>query len=230
MNTTNSILSFDPTFEGFLTAVHTAFSENLEPIDLCPSGDHSALLFSEVRYIPADRQKAQQVWEALSRKGATDLRLVYFSFLSEKEDLYFPMFKYLRLLFKTEHRESSKEFPVLRATLASWAQRVESEKRKLEASLHLQPQYGEFRCFRLCPQYDVLPLLTRYCRIHYGSDPWMLIDTKRRYGLRKRAAGIERFPLSDGVSGMRDVCPQKIHRHSQPGAVPQAVRPLQAVV
>jgi len=230
MNTTSSTLSFDKTFEGFLTAVHTAFSENLEPIDLCPSGGHSALLFSEVRYIPADRQKAQQVWEALSQKGAADLKLVYFAFLSEKEELYFPLFEYLRLLFKTEHRESSKKFPVLRATLACWAQRVESEKRMLEASLHLQPQYGEFRCCRLCPQYDVLPLLTRYCRIHYGSDPWMLIDTKRRYGLRKRATGIERFPLPVEVSGMRDIHPQKIRRHGDVGGAPQEVHSLQAAV
>ena len=230
MNTNSTTLSFDPTFEGFLTAVHTAFSEDLEPTDLRPSRDHSTLLFTEVRFIPADRQRAKQVWEALSQKGTADLKLVYFAFLSEREELYFPIFEYLRLLLKAEDRESSIKIPGLRAALASWAQRVESEKRKLEASLHLQSQHGEFRCCRLCPQYDVLPLLTRYCRMHYGSEPWMLIDTKRRYGLRKRTTGIERFPLSVEVSGMHETPAQKICRQSEAGGAPQAAQPLQAAV
>ncbi|MDX1332617.1 MAG: DUF4130 domain-containing protein [Robiginitalea sp.] len=230
MKTTSATLSFDQTFEGFLTAVHTAFAENLELIDLRPSGDHGALLFSEVRHIRADRQKAQQVWEALSQKGTADLRLVYFAFLSEKEELYFPIYEYLRLLFKAELPESSHKFQVLRTRLACWAQRVESEKRRLEASLRLQSQYGEFRCCRLCPRYDVLPLLTRYCRIHYGSEPWMLIDTKRRYGLRKRATGIERFPLSVEGSGMQETSAQNLRRQSEATMAPQAVHSLQAAV
>jgi len=230
MNSTNTILCYDQTFEGYLSAVYTAFSENLEVIDIHPARDKTALLFNEVRYIPADRQKAQRVWDALNQKGATDLRLVYFAFLSENQDLLFPIYEYIFLLFRAEHPESPQKLKNLRAKLSPWAQRVENEKRKLEAALHLQSRYGEFKCCKFRPVYDVLPLLTRYCRLHFGSDPWMLIDTKRRYGLRKRATGIESFQLSVESSSIAENTVKNEWREREAEVAPQDVHPLQEAV
>lgn len=230
MNAKTTILSYDQNFEGFLTAVYTAFHERLEVMDLRPAMNKSALLFNEVRYIPAERQKAQRIWNALYQKGTADLRLVYFAFLSENEDLLFPIYEYMRLLLKAEHPESFKNAPALRAKLSPWAQRVEGEKRKLEAALRLQSRYGEFRCCRLRPLYDVLPLLTRYCRLHFESDPWMLIDAKRRYGLRKRGAGIERFQLSDELFGITENSAENNRQQRESELAPNAVQPLQAAV
>ena len=230
MKTPTIILSFDPTFEGYLSAVYSAFSENLEVIDLRPSGDNSPLIFNEVRYIPSDRQNAQRVWDALYQKGTADLRLVYFAFLSENQELLFPIYEYIFRLLKGENPEPCKKLPVLRAKLYTWAQRVESEKRKLEATLRLQLQYGEFRCCRLRPVYDVLPLLTRHCRLHFGSDPWMLIDTKRRYGLRKGATGIECFRFSVELSEMAENSYAHSPEETGIGLPPREAHPLQAAV
>jgi probable DNA metabolism protein len=219
MKTSSIVLSFDGNFEGFLSAVYTALSEKLEVIDLRPGSANSTPLFHEVRYIPADGQKARAIWDALSHKGTSDLKLVYFSFLTENEQLFLPIYEYISLLIRSDISQSSETLPGLRAKLAPWAQRVEREKQKLEASLRLQSGPGEFRCCRLRPVYDVLPLLTRYCRLHFGPDPWMLIDAKRRYGLRNTKAVIERFPLTTALSGSTGAA-----------LTPQPVRPLQAAV
>ena len=219
MKTSSIVLSFDQSFEGFLSAVYEAFSEKREVIGLHPLSYHSAALFNQERYVPADRQKAKALWDALSQKGASDLKLVYFSFLSENEQLYMPIYRYMSLLISSKGSQSSERLPVLRAKLAPWAQRVEREKKKLEASLHLQSGPGDVTCFRLRPVYDVLPLLTRYCRLHFGNASWMLIDTKRRYGLRMTNAVIDRFPL-----------PVTLSESSEDHLTPRRVQPLQAAV
>jgi probable DNA metabolism protein len=230
MKTTTTILCFDQTFEGYLSAVYTAMSEKLGEIDLRPVMDKSTLLFQEVRHIPADRQKARRIWDALCKKGSSDLRLVYFSFLSENEQLLVPIYEYILLLFRAEHPDSPKLLQALRSKLGPWAQRVEREKSKLEASLHSQSRSGEFGCFRLRPVYDVLPLLTRYCRLHFGSVPWMLIDTKRRYGLRKIGDGVERFPLSVELFSSGNKAADIDWEHSKDGLTLKEAHPLQTAV
>lgn len=230
MNTKTTILSFECTFEGYLSAVYTAFHDKLEVIGLRPEKDKTALLFHEVRFIPSNRQKARRVWDALAQKGTADLRLVYFAFLSENEELLFPIYEFICLLFREEHPESSKKMRALRSKLASWAQRVEDEKRKMEVTLRSRSPFGESVCFRLRPTYDVLPLLTRYCRLHFGSAPWILMDTKRKYGLCKKASGIECFPLSMESSGSTANTPNEYWREGEMGLSLQGIPPLQTAV
>lgn len=195
MNTKTTILSFDQTFEGFLSAVYTAIDEQLNVVEVCPVGEKSTFLFDETRHVQTDRRKACWVWDWLYNKGTADLRLVYFAFLSEKEELLLPILEFITGLFRWEGAESGSRLSAIRGQLAPWARRVEREKQKLEAHLGLQSRPGEFRCSHLRPVHDILPLLTRYCREHFGSEPWMLVDTKRRYGLRKGAEGVEYFRL-----------------------------------
>ena len=229
MNSTTT-LSFDSSFEGYLSAVYTAFSEKLDVTDLRAVRDKTSLFFNEVRYVPPDRRKARRVWEAISQKGSADLRRVYFAFLSENEDLLFPIYEFICLQFRPESHESNNRLRVLRSKLDSWVLRVEAEKRKMEAILRSDSSYGEVGYFRLSPLYDVLPLLTRYCRQHFGSAPWMLVDTKRKYGLCKRASDIERFPLSVGASGNTEDFLKEYDRERNAGMFSQGVQTLQTAV
>jgi hypothetical protein len=68
--------------------------------------------------------------------------------------------------------------------------------------LKFKSRQGEFLCCHLRPVYDVLPLLTKFCREYFGSDPWMLVDTKRNYGLCKKGGVVEHFGLQASFSGL----------------------------
>ena len=230
MNNANTILTFDGTFESFLSAVYTAFNEGLEVVDIRPETERNSLLFNEIRYIPADRQKARWVWDWLNHKGTADLRLVYFSFLSEKEELWLPLIEFITLLFQAGVSESTKRLTVLRGKLAPWAKRVEREKQKLETHLKFKSRQCESNCWQLRPVYDILPLLTRYCREHFGSDLWMLVDTKRNYGLRKKADGVEHFGLQTGFSGLSKTKTGSSLQAQGSAGSPRTLEPLQEAV
>ena len=230
MNTTTTILSFDKTFESFLSAVYTTFHEELEVIEIRSSGEKNTFLFNETRHITADRQKARWVWDWLKNKGTADLRLVYFTYLCEKEELLLPLLEFITLLFKARGPESSRRLSVLRAKLAPWSERVEREKLKLETHLKLNSRQGESNCWQLRPVYDILPLLTRYCREHFGSDLWMLVDTKRNYGLRNKAGGVEHFRLPVGSSGHAGNSTGPTIQERSSEVSPHALEPLQEAV
>ncbi|MEJ2583474.1 MAG: TIGR03915 family putative DNA repair protein [Robiginitalea sp.] len=230
MNNATSTLSFEHTFEGYLSAIYTALSEKLDVTELRSAKKSNALLFNEVRYIPAHREKARRVWDALNKKGTANLRLVYFAFLSENEELLLPIYEYISLLFSAGHSDSPEKLQELRARLSPWAQRVENEKRKMEAALRFQPRQEELMCWRLSPVHNILPLLTRYCRDRFGSAPWMLIDTKRKYGLRKSAAGVEYFlPGVDSLDSSERSADKSLGER-EPGFSPRGRHPLQAAV
>lgn len=230
MKTTTSILSFDHSFEGFLSAVYTSFDEQLDVIAIHPARERSALLFSEARHIPADRQKACQVWDWLNSKGTSELRLAYFAFLSEKEEVLLPLLEFITGLFREAGPGSPERLSALRGKLAPWARRVEKEKQKLEAHLKYNSGQGGFNGFRLRPVFDILPLLTKCCRERFGSDPWVLADTKRNYGLRGNCGGVEYFQLSDGLSGLSGNIAGVPMQEGNPEASPHALEPLQEAV
>ena len=230
MNNANTILTFDGTFESFLSAVYTAFNEGLEVVDIRPETERNSLLFNEIRYIPADRQKARWVWDWLNHKGTADLRLVYFSFLSEKEELWLPLIEFITLLFQAGVSESSKRLTVLRGKLAPWAKRVEREKQKLETHLKFKSRQCEYLCCHLRPVYDVLPLLTRFCREHFGSDPWMLVDTKRNYGLYNKTGVVEHFGLQASLSGLSATNSGNSLQEQVSEDSPSTLEPLQEAV
>lgn len=230
MKTVPMTFSFDGTFEGYLSAVYAALSDGLEVTDICTSDGAGTLLFSETRYIPTDRVKARCLWNALDQKGGANLRLVYFAFLSEREALLWPIYRYICLLFRNGDDESANALGMLREKLSPWAQRVEKEKRKLEATLQLRDGKGGVKWCRLQPAYNILPLLTRYCRSQLGASPWMLMDTKRQFGLRYMGARVEYFRLTgkpiknEGTSGNA----WKAERQAE--SLPRTLQPLQAAV
>ena len=206
MNPTTNTLCFDGTFEGFLTVVHTACRENMTQVNLCADSNHNSFLFREILHIPTDRQAALKVWDALSLRGNSTLRIIYFSFLSENKDLLPLLYELSTILFRAGTTESVVRKAELKSELAPWAQKVEREKRRLESQMRFPNRVGKFNCCRLRPVYDVLPLLTRFCRGRFGTDPWMLIDTRRKYGLCQEGGAVQHFRLDGhwaGTAGYR---------------------------
>ena len=45
----------------------------------------------------------------------------------------------------------------------------------------------------ITPVYNILPLLTRYCRNRFGREPWALFDEKREFGMRNLHGQIIRY-------------------------------------
>jgi len=53
----------------------------------------------------------------------------------------------------------------------------------LEESLELTPSKDGIYFSNITPENDILPLLTKYFRLKYHNQSWLIFDAKRNYGM-----------------------------------------------
>lgn len=173
------ILTYDGSFKGFLSAISTALSKGLLVANIAPAGTGDAhSLFEGKIHLATDPARAQHLWEQLGASGAEAQRYIYYSFLSERIDLQYFIYSYIKLLFAQEGGDRPGLFE-LRERLSPWAQRVSREKAYLEANLRFGKTLDGLNFARIKPVFNVLPLLSKYCRNRFRDENWLVIDKNR---------------------------------------------------
>ena len=77
------ILVYDGSFNGYLTAIFTAFEQKLVIADIQKDSQSQSGLFSDVETVYTDVDKAKRVWNGIEKKSNTTIKNIYFAFLSE---------------------------------------------------------------------------------------------------------------------------------------------------
>ncbi|MEM7382093.1 MAG: hypothetical protein AAF361_12970 [Bacteroidota bacterium] len=99
------ILIYDGSFNGFLTAVFTAFQERLTLSDIRRKAKGQNDLFSETQTIFTQMDKAKRVWNGMERKNHSALRNSYFAFLSESKNVEVLVYNYICRMFGRKNAE-----------------------------------------------------------------------------------------------------------------------------
>ncbi|MCO5723468.1 DUF4130 domain-containing protein [Robiginitalea marina] len=174
-----ALFYYDESFEGFLTACSSALAQPEGLVELRKTTGGPEGLFQNERRIRTDRVAAMDLWHSLGKKGTAFQRLVYFSFLSEREGVERKLLTFIRQVLGryTEKWTIGNADPP--ATLARWAGQVACERRRLETSLSFQnPKEGVFAGV-IAPEHNVLPLLSRQLRYRFRGNSWMVYDRRR---------------------------------------------------
>lgn len=94
------IYVYDGSFEGLLSAVHTAYYSREDPVQMMGVGDCQQTLFCEVKQIETDRKKYKAVYSAISKKISPNaLFNVQRVYLSDDAARGTMIFNYLKLGF-----------------------------------------------------------------------------------------------------------------------------------
>ncbi len=176
---------YDGSFNGFLTLLYFSGFEGrpIEQIQRVPKEQKA--LFMEYNAIWPDLGKAQLVWEALRSKNYSALKTVYFAFLSEHSGIDEVLFQYaLKTLGKLPL--SITLDTDLFNKIEKLAKMVEREKRSLELQLHVTPHDEGPSLEIIKPEYNILPLISRYFRTRYKGFDWIIYDAKRNYGIHQQ--------------------------------------------
>ena len=173
------ILTYDGSFKGFLTAAAAAISENHRISDIEPAKPgQPGTLFGRRTYIPTETERAWQLWEHLGSTDGDTQRYVYYAFLSERLDIQWHMYRYIDLLLKGRDTDPAECFR-LKEILSPWAQRVGREKRHAEASIMFRTAANGLQISYISPVFNILPLLSKFCRNRFRERSWMVVDQKR---------------------------------------------------
>lgn len=234
------ILTYEGGFQGYLSAVSMGLSQGLEIAGILP-GDlfMEDTLFGVRLHVPTEITEARRLWNALGTMGPETQRYIYYSYLSDKADIQFALYGYIQLLFRKEDCFWKQKY-ALREQLSPWAQRVGKEKRHFENTMRFRYGRDGLPYCAIRPVFNVLPLLSKYCRMRFPEGPWLVYDSNRNVKLYGEAGQITLSQirhndtgriLGAGAAGTTGPLPERVPGRdpgNAPGALVQAGRKQRA--
>lgn len=196
-----AVLTYDGSFEGFLSCVFASYEEKLEVVEILPPGKDMQMLFAEGREVITDKAKAQRVWKSLKKKASSSgLRDLKFAFLSEIEGIEIQLLTMIRYIL-SEEIQVDRDFShpaVLK--VSQTAKKVGREKHRMEAFVRFRLTRDEIYFAAIEPDFNVLPLIKDHFSNRYADQKWIIYDLKRNFGIA--------YDLSEVVYITLDLDPQ----------------------
>lgn len=176
-------LIYDGSFNGFLTAVFDAFEQRLNVVDIQKNNQCQNQLFSGSQIVYTQVDKAKRVWNGIRDKNHNAIANVYFAFLGEAQGVEHMLYTYIQKLMCAQKGEAPEHSGGGAMFIDQLARKVGREKHRMEALTHFQSSKDSISFALIDPDFDVLPLISKYFRDHYRNQAWLIYDTKRGYGI-----------------------------------------------
>ena len=183
-----SILLYEPSFEGWLTAVYHVYERKMQR-------DESLRLVAEDRYIPSliaqatsvttDEEQAERVLKKLNKLlGRSGMRQLLWGFLSEKDNIGTTLFHIVKYAIDYPKRRVLEDLGHLDVLeLAQTVKSVHREKHRMEAFVRFEHTTDDIYFARVEPDFNVLPLIGEHFRQRYQDQHWAIYDLARGYGI-----------------------------------------------
>ncbi len=183
-----SIVLYDPSFEGWLSAVFYVYEHRLqhEPaLQLFAQDDYVPSLIAQVVSVHKDEDKAERVLIKLNKLlGRSGMRNVLWGFLSEKNNIGTTLFHVIKYAIDYPTRQIMQDVGNLEVLeLVQTVKSVGREKHRMEAFVRFEHTTDDIYFARVAPDFNVLPLIGEHFRQRYQDQHWAIYDLTRGYGI-----------------------------------------------
>ncbi|MGI9546302.1 MAG: TIGR03915 family putative DNA repair protein [Flavobacteriaceae bacterium] len=202
MKESESVLIYDNSFNGFMSAVYWAFYKNVEIRDIQSIKNSQRALFSENTVIETNITFARRVWFGIQKKNYNALKIVYFAFLSESSGIELKLYNYIKYIYSNKTNSSSYISKEDILKINSLAGLVGREKKRIEAQLRFKNTFADVQVAYIEPGFNVLPLVSRHFKSVYKQFHWIVFDSKRNYGIYFNGQGV-RFVSAGFVRNLK---------------------------
>jgi probable DNA metabolism protein len=180
-----TLLSYDSTFEGFLTAVFEIFEFKYSNPKIIKNDDTQQNLFARPIEIITDIVKSDRVIKKLNTQLGTDgVRSLIYAFLSEKIEIEDVLFNVINYAVENPTQNVLKDFAndsVLQ--ISQLTKSVGREKHRMEAFIRFELLKDGIYFAKIDPDFDVLTLIIRHFKNRYQDQKWLIYDLRRKYGV-----------------------------------------------
>ncbi|MHA7944277.1 TIGR03915 family putative DNA repair protein [Formosa sp. 3Alg 14/1] len=177
-------LIYDSSFDGFLTAVFTAFEMKLKKVTIVTATRFQHPLFGSSETVITDQEKANRVWHGLKKKmSANELRRFYYAFLSEKLTVEDTLFQAMVYVFASKTNVASDFTNAHILEVSKLTKNVGREKHRMEAFVRFKLTKDGIYFANIEPDFNVLPLIKNHFKKRYADQKWLIYDLKRKYGI-----------------------------------------------
>ncbi|MGJ8734456.1 MAG: TIGR03915 family putative DNA repair protein [Cellulophaga sp.] len=193
-------LIYDASFDGFLTAVFTAFEMKLKTVTIVTEQRFQQPLFGSFETVYTDQEKSNRVWAGLKKKmPSNDLRRFYYAFLSEKSTVENTLFNAIVYVFASKVNVGADYTNEHILEIAKLTKNVGREKHRMEAFVRFKLTKDGVYFANIEPDFNVLPLIKRHFEKRYADQKWLIYDLKRKYGLYYNLEKVDIITLELGA-------------------------------
>ena len=210
-------ISYDSTFDGFLSAVFEIYAQKLDVGSFLPDRqtDATADLFQQNFRVETSEDSSMRLRRAIVNAASEEvLQLLYTAFLSEEDGVEMKILAYLRKLFLMEDPNYGKN-PASAEMLPLYkiANSVRREAGGMLGIVRFSKWENNFYIAKIEPKFDILLLMESHFCNRFANQKWIIYDTKRKYALlHDRAGAAKVVTLPDEESFIRAIQSDSITR------------------
>jgi probable DNA metabolism protein len=192
-------LIYDGTFDGFLTAVFSAYEMKLKAVVIVNQQRFQQPLFGTTETVYTDQEKANRVWTGLKTKmSSNELRRLYYAFLSEKPTVEHTLYQAILYVFASKTNVASDYTNPHILEVSKLTKNVGREKHRMEAFVRFKLTKDGIYFANIEPDFNVLPLIKNHFERRYADQKWLIYDLKRKYGIFYDLENVELITLDFG--------------------------------
>lgn len=185
---TPSIVLYEPSFEGWLSAVFYVYTNKLqddESLQLIAHDCYIPSLIAQVTSVAMDADNAERVLTKLHKLlGRSGMRNILWGFLSEKAHIGTTLFQVIKYAIDYPSRHIMEDLGNLNVLeLVQTVKSVAREKHRMEAFVRFEHTTDNIYFARVEPDFNVLPLIGEHFRQRYQDQHWAIYDVARGYGI-----------------------------------------------
>ena len=185
---TPSIVLYEPSFEGWLSAVFYVYANRLQndiSLKLTAQDCYVPSLIAQATSVATDEDKAERVLVKLNTLlGRSGMRNILWGFLSEKDDIGTTLFHVVKYAIDHPRRDIMQDLGNLDVLeLVQTVKSVGREKHRMEAFVRFEHTTDDIYFARIEPDFNVLPLVGEHFRQRYQDQHWAIYDLTRGYGI-----------------------------------------------
>ncbi|MBP2280482.1 putative DNA metabolism protein [Psychrobacter sp. PL19] len=185
---TPSIVLYEPSFEGWLSAVFYVYAHRIQhntALQLTAYDCYVPSLIDYATSVATEADKAQRVLVKLNNLiGRSGLRQILWGLLSEKVDIGTTLFQVVKYAIDYPDRAVMEDLGNLNVLqLAQTVKSVGREKHRMEAFVRFEHTNDDIYFARVEPDFNVLPLIGEHFRQRYQDQHWAIYDLSRGYGV-----------------------------------------------
>lgn len=185
---TPSIVLYEPSFEGWLSAVFYVYANKLhddEALQLIAQDCYVPSLIAQATSVVPNEEHAERVLVKLNQLlGRSGMRNLLWGFLSEKEHIGTTLFWVVKYAIDYPNRHIMQDVGNLHVLeLVQTVKSVGREKHRMEAFVRFEHTTDDIYFARVEPDFNLLPLIGEHFRQRYQDQHWAIYDITRGYGI-----------------------------------------------
>lgn len=179
-------ISYDSTFNGFLSVVFEIYRQHLDVGEIHPDrSDSPCNLFMQPFRIETSEESAQRLKRAISNQASPEiLSTLDAAFRSEEDGIEMKILAYLRKMFLgtdptyAKNPTSDEMLPIFMT-----ARSVRREVGGMLGMVRFSQMPDGTYFSEIEPKYDILELLIGHFKGRFANERWVIYDSKRGFGI-----------------------------------------------